>query len=148
MHKYDRAIINGEHTMPTNHHPTQKDIEPTRAEIQLIKNQLSNRNNVRLNAGLPALDMGMVYEQQIDKLADDKFEELLEPYLVAAYEIYTGSPGVANRLKQHIDVYQHAEKALFDDTGLRRPNPKPFNMVKFLSMYFGEELPVASRRNC
>ncbi|WP_271437103.1 hypothetical protein [Lentibacter algarum] len=134
--------------MPRKHQPIITDIEPTKAERQKLREEISRENKTRDASGLTPFNEAETFDRRAAKLADDKFEELLEPYLVAAYEIYSGSPGVANRLKQHIDVYQHAEKALFDDTGLRRPNPKPFNMVKFLSMYFGEELPVASRRNC
>ncbi|MCV2893348.1 hypothetical protein [Lentibacter sp. XHP0401] len=133
--------------MPRKHQPTITNIEPTKAELQKLREEVSRENKSRDASGLPPFNEAETFDRRAAKLADDKFEELLEPYLVAAYEIYTGSPGVANRLKQHIDVYQHAEKAMLDDTGLRRPNPKPFNMMKFLSMYFGEELPVASRRN-
>ena len=128
--------------MPQNHRPTIYNIEPTAAEGQRIRAAISKRIDNRSGSGLPELDSEAIYRQQIAALADDRYEAVLKPYLNDAYELYPGSPGVAGRLKQHLDVYQHAEQALFDETGLRRPAPKPFNLVRFLTKYFGGQLPA------
>lgn len=129
--------------MPHKHRLTLTEINPTKAELQKLREEISRKNNIRHASETTQFNETETFDSRAAKLADEKFEELLEPYLVAAYALYPGSPGVANRLKQHLDVYQHAEQALFDEIGSRRPNPKPFNIVRFLSMYFGQELPVA-----
>ncbi len=129
--------------MTHSRQPTIADIEPTAAEAQSIRDAISKRIDIRKGSGLPELDSETIFAQQFAKLSDDKYEKVLKPYLRDAYELFPGSPGAAGRLKQHVDVYRHAEQALFDETGLRRPVVKPFNMVRFLTKYFGGQLPAS-----
>lgn len=129
--------------MPSDSQPTMKDIEPTNAEVQKIKDEISRRNDIRRRAHLPLFDVQEVYDEEVAKLQDDKFEKILKPYLRAAYKLYPGRPGVPSRFKQHLEVYRHSERALFAETGLRRPKPKPMNLVRFLNLYLGGKLPLA-----
>lgn len=129
---------------PNQKRPLAADITLTQLEGDAIFDDLSSRNRVRQKANLPKQNIDKLVQKELDRLADDNFEAILKPYLRSAYEAIPGSSGVANRLKQHIDVYRMAERALYDATGLRRPKPKPMNLERFLVMYLTPgKLPVA-----
>jgi hypothetical protein len=123
--------------------PTQADLEPTAIELRSICLQIDQQNARRRAANRPELDRSDVLQRAIAQVMDDKFEGILKPYLHSAYKQFPGSPGVAGRLRQHIDVYQHAESALRRETGLKRPKPKLFNLGSFFRLYADGRLPLA-----
>lgn len=112
-------------------------------EKQAIYERLLHRNQIRSKGTLPALDIPKLYQQKIDQLVDQKYRERLKPYLKAAYERFPGKPGVAGRMKQHLDVTTHARQALFEAEGIRHPNPKPITFQGFMSLYTSGKLPLA-----
>lgn len=112
----------------------------TADEKQAIYERLLHRNLIRAESSLPALDIPTLYQQKIDQLFEQKYQERLQPYLKAAYEQFPSSPGIPGRMKQHCDVMTHARQALFDAEGIRHPNPKPITFQGFMTLYTSGKL--------
>lgn len=125
-----------------------KPTEPTSAitltseEKQAVYQRLLRRNHIRAEVKLPALDIPSLYQQQVERLLDQKYKERLKPYLKEAYRRFPGSPGLPGRMKQHQDVMAHARQALYQAEGISDPNSEPVSFQTFLKLYTTGKLPL------
>ena len=117
----------------------QKLISPTLAVSDEEKHEtLSNilrRNELRKSAGLPPFDVEDRFQRELQELLNDRYDELLAPYLRDAYRDVEGKPGIPGRIIQHVRASKLAAQRLQTDTGIDRPNDVAFDLVRFLRLY-------------
>jgi len=114
---------------------TWKTVEVPRKHRDEIRSDIQKRNADRIKAELEPLDVERQIEIETAELADAMFEDRLRPYVERLYSEVEGAPGLAGRIKQHLEVYQRAEEILRDRHGLVRRVPVTFDLGMFMQRY-------------
>lgn len=114
---------------------TVSSVEVSEEDKEAILKDILERNALRRRAGIPPYDVEAQAEGEIADLADAMYEDRLRPYVELFYNQIVGSPGLAGRVAQHIEVYQAAEEALLNQEGIVRPRPVGFDIIKFIAKY-------------
>ena len=74
-------------------------------------------------------------------LADFVYEVKLWPFVVEAWKVVRGQPGIAGRLAQLAQVYKFAGENLRKMTGEERRVPRVIDLQAFTAIYTSEGLP-------
>ncbi|SFS20072.1 hypothetical protein [Yoonia litorea] len=73
-------------------------------------------------------------------VADFTYEAMLWPFIKDAWRKIDGSPGLAGRLGQLDQVFDHAEKHLEKETGRTRRVPRTTNLASFMQIFMQGKL--------
>lgn len=109
--------------------------EVSQEDRDSIRSHAIMRNEDRACSGLPPYDVDEQVRIEVADLRDAMYKDRLRPYVERYYSEIDGSPGIAGRIVQHIEVYKRAEEALRQEHGTVRPRPVAFDLLIFLQRY-------------
>lgn len=121
------------------------DFEQTELAVDPIQNamdffdRVADEDLLRFLRSLPVIGTN---EDEPFTIEDLTYEALLQPYVIRAWKLVDGGPGVAGRIMQITHVYKAAEAALERDTGRKRRIPRMINIAAFMDAYTSRGLPL------
>ena len=113
-------------------------IRTTRAskeQIAELLRALDEENVDRRSQGLEPLDIEVELGHEIVQFEHSMFMDRLRPLIEDMFEQYPGFPGIAGRIKGHLELYDAAISALHDTQGIVPPHPIHFDIIRFLELY-------------
>lgn len=105
------------------------------SEKQAILERLYARQAIRREIGVKPIHIREVYHRKVQKMTEDRFDALMEPYIDAVFSQINWPDSFTGRLLLAVKKYRECSTQCEIDTGHANPHTHPPDMLKFIERY-------------
>jgi hypothetical protein len=120
-----RHPFNGQVITPSSiraiRHITATVFIPDPAEVRRIRNDLAQRQAIRIDARLPPLNLDWEFQHQLRLYSATEYRRSLKPYLAAALAATEATGGMVATMRRHSEALREAKANLYHAEGLHSP---------------------------
>jgi hypothetical protein len=101
-------------------------------EKQVLFKRLCQRNAIRREIGIRPMDVPTIFKRKVKLMTDQRYADLLEPYLVAKFDAADWPVKFTARLLLAVKLHKAAVDQLYQEHGIADPrttNPDIISMI-------------------
>ncbi len=107
-------------------------------EKQVLFRRLRHRNAIRRELGIRQFHVPTVFKRKLRLTEEHRYNQLLEPYLVAAFQTADWPVGFTPRLLLAVRLHRKAVDQLNREHGISDPRTKNPDMLKIVEAFAPE----------
>lgn len=111
------------------------DLLITSADRQAILERLYQRQSIRREIGVRPLNIPVIYERKKRMIAEARYDEIMQPYVDAAFSSLDWPPSFSGRLLLGVKTYHQCVAKCERDTGHANPRDGVPDILKLIHQY-------------
>ena len=132
--KHWMKLIDSPITAHEAQHPVSNPLM-TSDDKQKILERLFARQAIRREVGVRPIRIKEVYRMKVQKITEDRYDALMEPYVDEAFSAIDWPSSLTARILMATKIYNACAKQLEADTGYANPRRVGPNIIKLIDRY-------------